>query len=182
MIRTLASRTVLLALGLAWCSPAFALDPTLDLNQYGHTAWKVRDGFVQGAIGSIVQTPDCYIWLGTEFGLLRFDGVRFVPFQPPPGQQLPSIWIFRLLVARDGTLWIGTEKGLASLRDGRFTRFPQLDGQYIFSLLEDHEGSIWIGGGSVTGTKLCFVKQGRVECREDSRFGVGIFGLHEDSR
>src|SRR5215831_14422043 len=98
------------------CPSAFALNPALDLSQYAHTAWKVRDGFVKGAISSIAQTPDGYLWLGTEFGLLRFDGVRPVPWQVPAGQALPSTRIFSLLAARDGTLWIGTSKGLASWR------------------------------------------------------------------
>jgi ligand-binding sensor domain-containing protein len=50
----------------------------------------VREGFVKGAINAIAQTPDGYLWLGTEFGLIRFDGVRPVTWQPPAGQRLPS--------------------------------------------------------------------------------------------
>ena len=71
---------VAIALGilLACCPCAFALAPSLDINQYAHTAWKVREGFSKGVISSIAQTPDGYLWLGTEFGLLRFDGVRSV--------------------------------------------------------------------------------------------------------
>ena len=67
-----------IALGilLACCPCASALNPSLEINQYAHTAWTVRDGFFKGSIISIVQTPDGYLWLGTEFGLLRFDGVR----------------------------------------------------------------------------------------------------------
>jgi len=55
---------------------AFALNPALDVSQYAHTAWKIRDGFAKGSILSIAQTPDGYLWLGTAFGLYRFDGVR----------------------------------------------------------------------------------------------------------
>ena len=71
---------------LAWCPCAMALDPALDVSQYAHTSWKVRDGFVKGAIFAIAQTPDGYLWLGTESGLYRFDGVRAVPWQPPGGE------------------------------------------------------------------------------------------------
>src|SRR6478672_4452710 len=124
---------------------ALALDPKLDVNQYAHTAWKVRDGFAKGDIYSIAQTPDGYLWLGTEFGVLRFGGVRAVPWQPPPGQNLPSNQIFSLLASRDGTLWIGTGKGLASWKDGKLAQYPQLAGQYVFKLLEDREGSVWVG-------------------------------------
>ena len=69
---------------------AFALNPALDVSQYAHTAWKIRDGFAKGSILSIAQTPDGYLWLGTAFGLYRFDGVRNVLWQPPPDQHLPS--------------------------------------------------------------------------------------------
>ena len=74
------SRALLaLAILLAFCSCAFALDPSLDINQYAHTAWKIREGFSKGRIYLIAQTPDGYLWLGTEFGLFRFDGVRQRP-------------------------------------------------------------------------------------------------------
>src|SRR5262245_24582973 len=128
---------VLVSLLMAWCPCAFALDPALDVNQYAHTSWKIRDGFPKGAIRSIAQTPDGYLWLGTEFGLRRFDGVRSVPWQPPPDQHLSSNNIFSLLATRDGTLWIGTSKGLASWKDDRLTEYPELAGHYIFKLLED---------------------------------------------
>ena len=75
----------LIALGIALvCGPsASALDPALDVSQYAHTAWIFREGFAQGRVNAIAQTPDGYLWLGTEFGLLRFDGVRSVPWRPP---------------------------------------------------------------------------------------------------
>ena len=67
-----------------------ALNPELDVSQYSHTAWKIRDGFTKGIIKAIAQTVDGYLWLGTDFGLLRFDGVRNVAWDPPGGQHLPS--------------------------------------------------------------------------------------------
>ncbi|HET6899722.1 MAG TPA: two-component regulator propeller domain-containing protein, partial [Vicinamibacteria bacterium] len=73
----------LLAGLLPWCPSAYALDPALDISQYAHTSWKVREGVARGEITSMAQTPDGYLWLGTEFGLLRFDGVRSVLWQPP---------------------------------------------------------------------------------------------------
>jgi len=92
----------LLLAGAVFAAPscAFALDPSLDVSQYAHTAWKISEGFSKGVINSIAQTPDGYLWLGTEFGLLRFDGVRTVPWTPPAGDQLPSNTISRLLVTR----------------------------------------------------------------------------------
>src|SRR6202451_565287 len=87
-----------LAILLAFRACVFALDPSLHISQYAHTTWRVREGFFKGIIYAIAQTPDGYLWLGTEFGLLRFDGVRNVPWQPPPDQHLPPGTIRRLLV------------------------------------------------------------------------------------
>ena len=116
---------------LAWRPCAFALNPALDVSQYAHAAWKTRDAFTKGEISSIAQTPDGYLWLGTEFGLLRFDGVRNAPWPRPPDQNLPSNFIMSLLAARDGTLWIGTDKGLASWKDGRLTEYAEVAGHFI---------------------------------------------------
>src|ERR1044072_2054204 len=52
---------------LAWSPDAFALNPKLDVSQYAHTSWHAREGFPRGLISSIAQTPDGYLWLGTEF-------------------------------------------------------------------------------------------------------------------
>src|SRR5919206_750156 len=167
---------------LAWHTCALALDPALDVSQYAHNAWKVREGFFKDSINSIAQTPDGYLWLGTQFGLLRFDGVRNAPWQPPPGQQLPSEHIFSLLAARDGTLWIGTSKGLSSWKDGKLTRYAELDGQYIFKLLEDREGAVWAAGRAVPVGKLCAVR-GVVRCYgEDGALGRGPVNLYEDGK
>jgi len=170
---------------LAWCPSAQALDPSLDVSQYAHTAWKVREGFSKGEINSIAQTPDGYLWLATEFGLLRFDGVRNVPWQPTGDQHLPSSQIFSLLAARDGTLWIGTSKGLASWKDGRLTQYTELAADYIFALLEDRNGAVWVGGvgiGVPTG-KLCAIHAGRAHCYgNDVALGRGVVALYEDSK
>jgi signal transduction histidine kinase/ligand-binding sensor domain-containing protein len=155
----------------------FALNPTLDVNQYAHTAWKIRDGFSKGTIVAITQTPDGYLWLGTEFGLLRFDGLRYVPWQPPPGQQLPSGYVRSLLVARDGRLWIGTSEGLASWKDGKLTRYTALAGQSVFALLEDRQGTVWAGGHGAPTGGLCAINGSNVQCYGDD----GIFGQYVDT-
>src|SRR5262249_40256748 len=129
---------------------------------------------------SIAQTPDGYLWLGTESGLLRFDGVRVVPWQPQGSEQLPSNYIRSLLVSRDGTLWIATLKGLASWKDGKLTNYPETTGQALFLLLQDRKGILWFGM-SPPG-RLCVVQGGKIQC-----FGAGTFGnwagaLYEDSK
>jgi len=168
-------------MALGWCSSVFALNPSLDVSQYAHTAWKNGEGLPNGFIRAIAQTPDGYLWLGTEFGLLRFDGVRAVPWDPPAGDHLPSSGIRSLQGARDGRLWIGTVTGLASWKDGKLAHYPELDGQAIESLLEDSEGTIWVAGWALSTGRLCRIQSGNIQCRgEDGRFGSGITPLYED--
>jgi len=168
---------------LSFSSSAFALNPALDVNQHAHTAWRIRDGFSTGNISSIAQTPDGYLWLATEFGLLRFDGIRAVPWQPSAAEQLPSDHIRSLLAARDGTLWVGTLKGLASWKDGKLALYPKLAEMSVDTLLEDQDGSIWAGGFAVPVGRLCAIRKDRTECYgEDGTLGTWVECLFEDTR
>src|SRR5262245_52312393 len=119
---------------LAWCPSAFALDPTLDINQYAHTAWRIRDGFAKGRINAIAQTPDGYLWVGTD------------AMRPPHAS--------RLLRDRDGGLWIASSRGggglghvhqgITDLADDRFTPVRGLPGGLTRGIVEDNRGTLWI--------------------------------------
>jgi signal transduction histidine kinase/ligand-binding sensor domain-containing protein len=178
-------RGPVIALGilLACCSCASALDPSLDISQYAHTSWKIREGFSKGRVTSIAQTPDGYLWLGTEFGLLRFDGVRNVLWDQTAGEHLPSRYIRNLLTAHDGRLWIGTYKGLASWKDGKLTAYPELAGQTVDALVEDREGTVWAGGYRGSIGRLCAIQSGSAQCYgDDGRLGLWVASLYEDRR
>ena len=79
--------------GLAWLAlvmvptTAFGLDPQRTIDQYGHDAWTSRNGLAGAAVYQVQQSPDGYLWLRTSAGLVRFDGVRFLPLQPAVGGQ-----------------------------------------------------------------------------------------------
>jgi ligand-binding sensor domain-containing protein len=122
--------------------PAHALDPSKHVSQYGHTAWRIRDGSLPGQALAIAQTADGYLWIGTPSGLLHFDGVRFVAWTPPAGQQLASPSIYSLRAARDGSLWIGTETGLSRWANQELTNFQTGRG-LISSILEARNGTVW---------------------------------------
>jgi signal transduction histidine kinase/ligand-binding sensor domain-containing protein len=166
------------ALGGSHCF--FALNPSLDISQYGHTAWTIRDGFAPGTAFAMAQTPDGYLWLAAEFGLFRSDGIRFVPWQPPPGQQLPDSPPYSLLVTRDGVLWIGTFSGLVSWKDGKLTQYTELQGLFVTSLLEDREGTVW--AGVMGSSRLCAIRSGAVRCYgQDGALGGFVWSLGEDA-
>ncbi len=162
--------------------PVLALDPSLDVSQYAHSAWFFRNGFLNGAVYAITQTPDGYLWLGTQSGVVRFDGARAVPLALPPGQQLPSTAVTSLLAAHDGTLWIGTFDGLASWKNGRLTIYPALAQRSVIALFEDRDGTMWAGGFGGPAGELCAIRGGRTTCfGEDGRFGAVVTSLYEDS-
>jgi ligand-binding sensor domain-containing protein len=153
---------------------AFALDPARAISQYGHTVWSVQDGFLPGAPTEMVQTIDGYLWIGTRSGLVRFDGVRFVPFTPPPGQQLISNRILSLGAGSDGSLWIGTRLGLQRYRNGQLTSYPDAPG-WAMSIVEDRTGTIWFTRSGIHDDKgpLCEVRGDRAVCH-GTRDGVPI--------
>jgi len=166
---------------LACCPCAFALNPSLDTNQYAHKSWTIRDGFFKGVITSIAQTPDGYLWLGTEFGLLRFDGIRTVSWQPPAGEHLPGSFIENLLAARDGRLWIATRVGLASWKEGKLTLYPELAGYNVEALLQDHEGTVWAGASGTSTGRICEFQSGSAQCHGDyGALGRVVTFVYED--
>jgi signal transduction histidine kinase/ligand-binding sensor domain-containing protein len=169
---------------LVWSPPVLALNPSFDLSQYAHTAWKSGGDFPTGIISAIAQMPDGYLCLGTEFGPLRFDGVRTTPLNMPADQHLPSSRVRSLLVSRDGTLWIGTLKGLASWKNGKLTQYAQFAGDLVLTLLQDREGTIWAGGFAFTPPgKFCAIRDTGVQCYgDDGSLGNGVMGLYEDRK
>ena len=120
-------------------TPVTALDPSRQISQYAHTAWRIEDGAFSGTPNAIAQSTDGYLWIGTDAGLMRFDGVRFVPWVPPDGRQMS---IYSLLGGRDGSLWIGAATGLSRSKNGGITDYPNIRGR-VNSILEDRAGAVW---------------------------------------
>ena len=122
----------------------------------------------------MVQTTDGYLWIGTRSGLVRFDGVRFVPFTPPPGQQLISNRILSLCAGTDGSLWIGTRLGLQRYQQGQLTSYPDAPG-WTMSIVEDRTGTIWFTRSNIPDHKgpLCEVRGDQAVCH-GARDGVPI--------
>jgi ligand-binding sensor domain-containing protein len=112
--------------------------------QYGHTAWRIQDGYFAGYANSIAQTTDGFLWVGTSAGLLRFDGVQFIPWASLTGEQASSNDIHVLPGVRDGSLWIGTTSGLVHWVNQHSIRY--LDGEQINDLEQDEKGHIWAVG------------------------------------
>src|ERR1044072_6932223 len=144
---------------------ANAVDPNRRISQYGHTAWRMQDGVFNSTPNVIAQTADGFIWIGTQAGLVRFDGSRFVSATTTPtGQPLPDVRITSLRTARHGRLWLGTPYGLSRLKDGELIPSPPAIG--ISTIIEDHEGSIWVTRYRITDGKgpLCRAVDRALQC------------------
>src|SRR5271167_4580931 len=74
--------TLLLLLVANACVGAFALDRDRSIAQSYYTFWSEKDG-APGEITALAQTQDGYLWIGSERGLFRFDGVKFEEYSPP---------------------------------------------------------------------------------------------------
>jgi ligand-binding sensor domain-containing protein len=157
-------RALLILVNVLSCLTANGLDPTRQVSQYGHTAWRIQDGVFSGTPHAITQSADGYLWIGTESGLLRFDGVRFVPWMPPEGKSLPTSAIYSLLGVGDGSLWIGTGTGLAHWTNDDLVNYPAARGR-VNSIRKDRQGRIWmVRTRQGHQGPLCGITGGEIHC------------------
>jgi ligand-binding sensor domain-containing protein len=123
--------------------------PYQTMRQMYHQAWTTRDG-APSNIEEIAEGPDGFLWLATDDGLYRFDGVSFERYVTPGRLALPSNYVFRISVTRDGSLWLSyLNGGLSRIKDRDLKNFGARDGLLggqINTVAEDLDGSFWIGG------------------------------------
>jgi signal transduction histidine kinase/ligand-binding sensor domain-containing protein len=145
---------------------SYALTPDRHIYQYGHRSWRIDDGYLRAPAIAMAQDRDGYLWIGTDNGLYRFDGVRFVLWMPPAGMHLPSLRVVSLLADRDGSLWIGTEAGLAHWNRGRLENYLEHEG-WIFGFEQDGDGAVWFAVLSYNTNEsrvLCRIKAAGIVC------------------
>ncbi len=129
-------------------APAF-LNPSKAITQYVRDAWTTDNGLPQNSVLCTAQTPDGYLWIGSEAGLIRFNGVEFKTFNKANVEALHANEVDSLLVDRQGILWIGTRGGgLTRYENGRFKSYSDsvhLPSGSVASLAQDSAGNIWVG-------------------------------------
>jgi ligand-binding sensor domain-containing protein/signal transduction histidine kinase len=115
---------------------------------YQVDVWQTDEGLPQGTVTSIAQTADGYLWLGTQNGLVRFDGVRFQVFNENNVPAIKNNRIVQLYVDRLDRLWIGAEQGnLVCFQNGQFSSY-EMPGKgtafnYARAFCDDAGGGLW---------------------------------------
>jgi signal transduction histidine kinase/ligand-binding sensor domain-containing protein len=142
---------VLAGSALLAAGPASALDPARKVAQYKHSRWNSDEGAPPN-VRALAQTPDGYLWLGTDTGLYRFDGVTFEPMSDPAGSGSREVSVSALMTSKAGDLWAGHIDGrITRTRGGRTLdvsakplRAP------VWRFIEDHDGAVWASTGDFT--------------------------------
>ena len=167
---------------LALSQAAMGLDPHRALDQYGRQVWQTDSGLPQNTVHCILQTSDGYLWLGTEGGLVRFDGIDFVTFDSENTPQIKSDIIYDLLEDRSGALWIATSGGLLRYQAASFQAYTMASGlpaDTVWFSYQDHAGRMWAitagGPAYLQGNAFQAVAQAQTVAPESRR------GLVEDA-
>ncbi len=162
------TRNRLYACVAVWCF-AFGIVPSTaqcqqhTLTHYQIQTWGTAQGLPSNAVQALIQSPDGYLWVGTEDGFARFDGLRFTEYTKASS---PAITIrYATAFAAKGAkgVWIGTVGGGLLRYDGaRFTSLIEKDGlsnNVIWALQGESDGGLWIG----TANGLDHLQAGRIE-------------------
>jgi signal transduction histidine kinase/streptogramin lyase len=139
-----------MALAFLWMGATVGSCSAPEISQYVHDSWGTEKGYLGGAVNAICQSSDGYLWIGTERGLVRFDGSTFTLIQRPlPG--LPPLGSVRgLATDAEGNLWIQPEgPGVFFYRNGRFedaTTALGLQESTLTALAGDNDGNLLFSG------------------------------------
>jgi len=138
------------------------LNPEKYLTQHVIDNWTTERGLPQNSAYSIIQTRDGYIWFGTEEGFVKFDGFRFIVYNPDVVPEMKSSLVVTLIEDRAGNLWVGTFDGLLKYSEKHSRLYTTKDGlisNIIRSLYEDESGRIWVG----TSEGLSIIENGEIK-------------------
>ncbi len=149
---------------LCLVNAAFGLDPSRRISRYVHDKWGEDKGFIGGRIYAIRQSADGYLWIGTERGLVRFDGSNFILIQRPLPNSPPISPVRGLVTDASGNLWIRLEGPRMLLyHDGKFEDpYARFDLQDIIftATVSDDEGRVILSG---LGDRTFRYEDGRLE-------------------
>jgi ligand-binding sensor domain-containing protein/signal transduction histidine kinase len=123
-----------------------ALEPTKKVTQYVNDAWENLPPLA-GWVNTIYQTRDGYLWIGTDEGLARFDGVKFTFFNRTNTKEFDGRRnaVLTLVEDRDGILWVGTHGGMNTIQNNQIRQYPIEGISRVLCQVIDEHGTHWIG-------------------------------------
>ena len=147
-VASASSRSIAAVVLLLWAaSGARAADISEGLADHSVTSWAEADGRPLGSVYAIAQASDGYLWIGSDAGLFRFDGWRFVHWDSLSDTPLPNAPVTAVSVSRDGSIWVGfaSAQGLRQLRDGRIVSSGSGADQlgFVDAIEEERSGTRW---------------------------------------
>jgi len=129
-------------------APSFALDPNKLITQYDLRVYTAKDGLPMNSVKKVFQDSRGYIWVGTQEGLVRFDGAEFRLYDKSRYPGLRSNFIWDIAEDRAGNLWLATQGGGISRFDGtQFTSYDTADGlanNVVNQIIMAEDGSLLI--------------------------------------
>ena len=148
-MRNTANRaTIVVMLVLSGALPSHTLYAQEVRATHSLTTWTGTNGFTFGDTWAIAQDTTGYLWLGTSLGLVRFDGVRFVPFSRINGIPL-NTYATAVTATGDGSVWVGLATGIVRVRGDEATMYNSdrgFRGGVLSRIVEDGSGTLWTTG------------------------------------
>ncbi len=137
---------LLFQLALVWLLASRAALFGDELPQYAVRNWQTEDGLPHNSVYSLIQTRDGFLWVGTEHGLARFDGVKFTAIDIDKDGEHQKKPIRSLLQSSNGTLWAGRDTGAIAVQGiWKSNALPLVSNTAVKVFLESRDGSLWIG-------------------------------------
>ena len=134
---------------LAGASQILPLDPQTPVKEYIYDFWSSKQGLPQDTVYSVLQDKNGYLWIGTDGGIVKYNGRQFRVFNTSNTPNLNSNSITAIIQSSKGEIWIGTYGGgLTIFSDGKFSKPPlskPLPGESVWTLFESRDSTIWVG-------------------------------------
>lgn len=136
-------------------------------------SWQSSDGLPDNNVVGVAQTPDGYLWVATEGGLMRFDGARFQEFPLANLEGIPNRVVRGILCDRRGRLWLEMDRGpMVCISETETRVFTNTPDAYVTFMADDADGAVWV---TYTDGGLTRIKNGHVTIF-DSESGWPVTG------
>lgn len=152
------------------------------LGQTNYIQYTVKDGLPQMQCMKLIQDHKGYIWVGTKWGLSKYNGITFKNYFIENGQS--DNRIIDIKEDKNGTIWVLTQDGLSTIIDDRITHYPTKE-SFLFKndyLITDprNENTVWIIEGYFNKRLIKF-SNGAFEIKYTSKNG-NLRGLSFDHK